>query len=683
MGAIEIEKLFREAVIAHKEQNLDRAAGLYEEILTALPNHAGALANLGRIARARKDNKAALALYERAAEASDAPPEVHYNLGNVYLDIDNAKAAHAAYHRAIDKFPNFARAHEKLSHIEEQLEHLETAATHAEKSAQLSKNDARLFFRAAHLCERAGKIDKAVDLYRKAVSLKADYDEAATHLAQLLFRQAKGDEAVRLLQDILARDERNPTALQNLGFVYRSTGHYAKALDVFNRARKEAPERDILRVEAANCLVNLARAGEGRALLESMLETPQGRRVGASSYLMSLLYDANAKPAFIRNEHVRLTRDWKTGQCDESGTTTKQNRRLRVGYLTADFFGNHPVAQFIAPVISAHADPAYGIQSIAYDAKPRLDATASTMSSLCEVRSISALSDASAAALIEEDGLDLLIDLSGHTSGRRLPILGLRPAPVQACFIGYPSTTGFSGVDYLISDEMLIPHNVEKYYSEKIARLPNSFLCFQPPAGMPAPDRKQQDGVVFGSLNHLPKMNPAVFDAWADILIESPSSKLIMQCAAFAEPDTVAAIRRQFEKRKINPARLTLSGPQAFTQAMERYNEIDIALDPFPYNGGTTTCHALWMGTPVVTLAGDYFCGRMGASILTAASRPQWIAEAKTEYAEIAVELASDRDRLCETQQALKAEIASTPLCDKHCYAQSLVDLYREMTADA
>ena len=509
-----------------------------------------------------------------------------------------------------------------------------------------SVNDQRLFFRAGRLYERLGGIDDAIGLYRKALAIDAEFDDAATRLAQLLFRRAKGDEAVALLDGVLKRNPQDPTALQNLGLVFRSTGHYAKALNAFQSSHKLAPEREILRVEVANCLINLGRAREGGALLKGMLETPQGRRVGASGYLMALLYDPTLKPSFICEEHLRLTADWpslgrKNVRRKHGQRKSGRRRALRVGYLTADFFGNHPVAQFIAPLIKAHADEKYGIHTIAYDAHPRHDATASTMSSLCDVRNLSGLDDEAAAELIKKDDLDLLVDLSGHTSGRRLPMLGLRLAPAQACFIGYPSTTGFADVDYLIADEKVVPAGHDDLYSEKIARLPESFLCFRPPPKMPTPNKKHKDEIVFGSLNQLPKINAALLDVWAEIMEQTPKSRLLMQCAAFAEAETVTAIKSRMENSGIDAARLRLLGPQSFMQAMARYDEIDIALDPFPYNGGTTTCHALWMGTPVITLAGKYFCGRMGVSILAATKRADWIASDPTEYIEKAVTLAS------------------------------------------
>jgi predicted O-linked N-acetylglucosamine transferase (SPINDLY family) len=316
-----------------------------------------------------------------------------------------------------------------------------------------------------------------------------------------LFARGDGDGAAALLHEAVRRAPNDPDALSNLGFLYRSTGHYVKALSVYERAAA-LDEADIIRVEIANCLVNLRRFGQARAAFDRLLATPQGRRAAASSYLMALLYDPEAAPRFIADEHQRLTAAWRAdppspacgrGAGGEGASSEKISRApLRVGYLTADFFGDHPVAQFLAPLIERHA--ARGdIVSIAYDARPKKDGTAARMGKLVAVKAIDTLDDDAAAALIRADDLDLLVDLSGHTSGRRLAILGRRPAPVQACFIGYPSTTGYAAVDYLIGDGVLFPAGAESLYTERLARLPHAFLAFAPPPSMPAsnPARKE------------------------------------------------------------------------------------------------------------------------------------------------------------------------------------------------
>ncbi|MFZ5618281.1 MAG: hypothetical protein ACOZAA_13280, partial [Pseudomonadota bacterium] len=454
-------------------------------------------------------------------------------------------------------------------------------------------------------------------------------------------------------------------------------GHYRKSLAAYEAAAKLS-DAAIIPVEIANCLVNIGKPIDARNALSKLLATPQGRRAAASSYLMSLLYDPDLAPGFIRNEHRRLTDEWP---CRNARPAKRCLRAaLRVGYLTGDFFGQHPVAQFLSPLVERHQRPEFAIESIAYDAKPRLDATAGRMGALIETKSIEGLSDESAADLIRKDEIDLLVDLSGHTSGRRLPLLGLGAAPATACFIGYPSTTGFQGVDWLIGDPAIFPQGAEEFYTEKLARLPHSFLAFASPPGMPAPVARRKEGpIVFGSLNHFPKMNARVIDVWARILSKTPNSQLLIQCAAFAEPQSAAEAAVLFASKGVESGRLRFEPPQNFAEAMRRYLEIDIALDPFPYNGGTTSAHALYMGVPVVALEGRYFCGRMGASLLAAANRPQWLASDEDAYISIAADLAARIEAGENVRGTLIESNLSAPLFDVDSYARHVAALYREI----
>lgn len=493
-----------------------------------------------------------------------------------------------------------------------------------------------------------------------------------------LFSAGDGDGAAALLHRAVQLAPDNPDALANLGFLYRSTGHYRKALAAYQRAAT-LDDAELIRVEIANCLVNLCRFDDARAAFDRLLATPQGRRAASSSYLMAMLYDPAAAPEAIAGEHRRLTANWR---CDAPGLRARSaGRPLRVGYLTADFFGDHPVAQFLAPLVERHAASG-AVASIAYDARPKRDGTAARMSAVVPVRAIDTLDDDAAAMLIRGDDIDLLVDLSGHTSGRRLAILGRRPAPASACFIGYPSTTGYKGVDWLIGDSVLFPDGADASYTERLARLPHAFLAFSAPPPMPAPQVARAPGpVVFGSLNHLPKLNDGVIALWAEVLKAAPASRLVLQCAAFAEPETREETAARFVAKEIDSSRLTLEGPQPFAEAMKRYAAIDIALDPFPYNGGTTTAHALHQGVPVVTLCGEYFRGRMGASLLTAADKAEWIASTPERYVEIAADLARRISGGEPVREDLLRSNSAAPLFDVDRWADDVASLYREMTA--
>ncbi|MEZ5895183.1 MAG: tetratricopeptide repeat protein [Parvularculaceae bacterium] len=621
------EDLFSVGVDHHHAGRLNEAEKFYLAVLKVDPGHVGALSNLGRIARARGDVAGALRYYRAACSGEAAPAEVFFNLANTLRDTGDAAGAIREYERALRMNPSLAPAR------------------------------------------------SALEKFRPG----GQTSEERTRLAERKLNEGDGDAAVALLRQIVQENPEDATALQNLGYLFRSTGHYRAALNCYDKASRLSDDL-MIRVEMANCMVNIGAFDRARGELEKLIVTPQGRRAATSSYLMSLLYDPAVSARFICDEHVRLTKEWTSRDAPEYAHNA--NDRLRVGYLTADFFGSHPVSQFLAPVLRAHADPAFGVDSFAYIAKPRADDTARRMSALVAERMIDAMNDEAAAQLIRSDNLDLLVDLSGHTSGRRLSLLGLRPAPVQACFIGYPSTTGFGAVDWLIGDWRLFPDGAEQFYPEKLARLPDAFLAFEPPPAMPAPPPTRAEGpVTFGSLNHLPKLNADVVRVWAEILNGAPGSRLFLQCAAFAESETCEDVRRSFGAHGIAKERLTLSPPQPFHEAMKRYNEIDIALDPFPYNGGTTTAHALWMGVPVISLTGDYFCRRMGESLLHAAGGQAHITKDESDYVRVAVDLAADIEGGRDVRGARLAANRAAPLFDTAKYARDLAAIYKQLVS--
>ena len=683
------ESAFDRALQAHLAGDLAAAKTGYEATLKADPQHAGALANLGRIARAGGDHLAALSLYRRAAEAPGAPAEVFFNLGSAAADLGRTDDALAALEEAVSRAPGLAPALAKLGGLLFDLGRFEDAAARAEAAHAAAPGRADVAELWARVSERRGDAAAAEAAYRRSLAaLRAQGRGAAPalrrvriRLAQCLLSRGDGDGAVALAEEV-ARDAPNDAAAaHNLGYAYRSAGHYAKAAQQFTAALRLAPQSIDTALELANCLVNTGAHDAAEQIFTKVLETEAGRKAATGAYLMSRLYRSEISPITVRSEHERLTAAWPSAPRPDA--RYRGAGRLKVGYLTADIWGAHPVAQFLAPILERHG--AHDVESVVYLNRPTLDATVERFRGRAAFRMIQGLSDDDAAALISGDELDLLVDLSGHTSANRLRVLGRRPAPRQACFIGYPGTTGFRPVDFLIADARLIPPQSEHLYSERIARLPHSFLCFTPPPGMPTPEPVAAAGgpVTFGSLSHLPKLGPETVRLWARVLRAVPGARLLLKCAAFAEDPPRNALAAAFAAEGVAPERLSLEGPSPFAEAMARYNAIDIALDPVPYNGGTTSCHALWMGRPLVSLEGAQFCGRMGASVLHAAGRAEWLAADEDAYVRTAAALAETRAAAAAASRALLADAPNSPLCDADAYAADVAALFRRIASDA
>jgi predicted O-linked N-acetylglucosamine transferase (SPINDLY family) len=296
-------------------------------------------------------------------------------------------------------------------------------------------------------------------------------------------------------------------------------------------------------------------------------------------------------------------------------------------------------------------------------------------------RTISSMSDEAVANHIEADGIDLLIDLSGHTSGSRLPLFAYRPAPVQASWCGYFDTTGMSTIDYVIGNHLLIPEHDDQYYTEQIVRLDGAYACYTPQTDLPvAPTPALEAGhVTFGCFNRIAKVTPAVVALWSRVLAAVPDSRLCLKDKSFVDDGVRSRYIRQFAEHGIADDRLLFAGASSHAQYFADYAAIDIALDPFPFNGGATTVEALWMGVPVVTLTGDRFAGRMGLAHLSAAGLDELIAASPDEYVMIASHLAHNVERLARLRTGLREQVQASALCDGPRFARSAEAAFRQM----
>jgi predicted O-linked N-acetylglucosamine transferase (SPINDLY family) len=356
--------------------------------------------------------------------------------------------------------------------------------------------------------------------------------------------------------------------------------------------------------------------------------------------------------------------------------------RLRVGYVSPDF-RQHSVAHFIEPVLAAHDRErfevfCYANNTVSDDTTRRLKAL------VPQWRLIHGRDDAEVAQLIRADGIDILVDLAGHTAKNRLPLFGLKPAPVQVTWLGYPNTTGMTTMDFRITDRFADPPGEsDSLHTERLYRMPECFLCFLPPA--PSPDvgplpALHRGFVTFASFNNFAKITPQVIAAWARLLQRVPGSRLAMKNISMDAAHVREHLRTALARAGIEAARLELLSPSATPmEHLERYNAVDIGLDPFPYNGTTTTCDALWMGVPVVALEGRSHVGRVGVSLLNNAGLAQLVARDGDDYVEIAARLAGDLPRLASLRGALRERLRASPLMDAPRFTRHLEAAYADM----
>ncbi|MDB5876203.1 MAG: repeat-containing protein, partial [Ramlibacter sp.] len=349
------------------------------------------------------------------------------------------------------------------------------------------------------------------------------------------------------------------------------------------------------------------------------------------------------------------------------------DRRLRVGYVSPNF-SRHSVGYFIEPVIASHDRTAYEIHCY-YTNREADDTTARIEASAERWRHVHGMSDDALARLIAEDRIDVLVDLAGHTSLGRLPVFARKPAPVQLTWLGYPDTTGVSAIDYRVTDRTADPAGAEARHTERLLRIPGVFLCYQPPFDAPAVTLRETapEDVVFCSFNLLEKVNAPTIGMWARILRELPGSRLLMKAELLRHDPTAQRVRESFAAHGIDESRIELvTWVEDRAAHLDLYGRADIALDTFPYNGTTTTCEAMWMGVPVVTLAGEAHMSRVGATLLTAAGLGDLVAQSPEAYVDAAVRLSRDPERRRALRSSLRTRLRASPLLDHAGFTRKL-----------
>ncbi len=503
-------------------------------------------------------------------------------------------------------------------------------------------------FMRAQALVKLGLMDDALAAYRALCQGFPLFAAGHAAFGTLLLTRGRWDEAVEALREASRLDPQSAVILNNLGNALKEVGEMRAATDAFDAARVRAPDF----VEACQS------------------------RLGCMHYLPEATPDAIFAAA---REYNRLFAAPLAIAPAPHANVPQPERPLRIGYMSGDFH-RHPVGYFIEPVIEHHDRSLYSVACYstlgqADDLTKRIAAHADTW------QVVEHLDDAALAAAIRADGIDILVDLSGHTRGSRLLAFARRPAPVQATWFGFLDTTGLDAIDYIIVDPLLLPPAGSRHrLSEAPLVLPRSFLCYRPPEYAPevTPLPALRGGALrFGCFNNLAKLNEAVISLWAKVLDAVPGAILELQTYSLSRQRSRDWVIERFSAHGIAPARLDLRGGASHRELLAAYGEIDVALDPFPYTGGLTTLEALWMGIPVVTLAGDTLLARMGVTCVGNAGLGEFVAATPDEYVEIARRCARDLPRLAQLRVQMRGRLLQTTLFDGAAFTRDLELGYR------
>jgi predicted O-linked N-acetylglucosamine transferase (SPINDLY family) len=610
--------------------------------------------------------------------------EAWCQLALVYGKMGMVSEAENAARRAIQIQPDMADAHVLIGNALCSMSRFDEAIGHYQQALARKPDLLEANFKLGNALTMRGRPGEAVSFYRRALEIDPKFLEGYNRLGIALLKLKAYHEAIAVYEKILSIYDKSPGIYANMANVYAAMGHLCKAEESLKRAAKLNPN-----IPNVHCNLGVVLNSEGKTeeALESFrqaLALDPAFAKAHSNILLCLNYLQNRSPESVYKEHLQWAKSYEN---QDSVFPAHENdpdpgKRLHIGYVSPDICA-HSVAYFLGNILANH-DPACA-EIYCYADVSAPDTVTSHLRALSQHwRDTCGLSNASVAGLIREDRIDILVDLAGHTANNRLTLFATKPAPVQVTYLGYPNTTGLRNMDYRITDSWADPPGMtERYHSETLVRLPGGFLCYQPPSGMPtiSPLPARQNGyITFASFNNLSKVTTVVIDLWAELLRTIPRARLLLKNKSLNDPATRERYAALLKDRDIQPERIELLGSQpSLTEHLAIYNRVDIGLDTFPYNGTTTTCESLWMGVPVITLAGQVHASRVGLSLLSQAGLGEFIASEPARYIAIARELSADLDRLEKLRATLRQLMEGTSLCDGKRFTQNLEQAYRQM----
>ena len=638
------------AMALHREGQHAAAEDIYRQLLAAFPDATDILHLLGlvEIDGGRADE--GFAKMREAIRLSPGIPHYHANLGARLLDRRSPEEAAACLREAIRLQPDMP--------------------TH--------------YFNLGNACLQLRRASDAVEAYRQALRLQPDYPDSELQLGIALHTDGRRSEAMDWYRGVLARRPAHLAVATNLGAMLQEDCDLDGAADCFRQAIQAQPDHPVPLNNLAVIHKELGEAGEAVRRLKQCVELDPASASMHSNLILIMHYDPATTAADLRAEHVRWNERFVPKQLTPHTNKAEPRRRLRVGFVSADF-RDHVVGRALLPSFRRHEQGDFEIYG--YSASPADPFGRAFQEAAAGWREIGGIPPAEVAAMIRSDQIDILIDVALHTSDNRLEVFALKPAPVQASWLGYPETSGLATMDYRITDALLEPPggNLLADTAEQACLLPDCWTCYEPPAGYPEitpPPCLAGQGITFGSLNNTCKINDQVLRAWARILEAVPGSRLRLLAKQGSHRRSIV---EKLSGMGVSAERISFFDYVPLTPELSqgallhRYNEIDVALDTFPYTGMTTTLDALWMGVPVVSLVGERNLGRAGLSLLTNVGMAELAVTDVDAYVAQAVALSREPDRLARLRQELRPRMLTSPLLDAEGFTRRLEGALRDM----
>lgn len=660
------------------------AVEAYRAALRRRPDDADALNNLGVALVDLRRFPEAFTQLEQALRLVPDSADVHANLGNAYCGVKDWDQAVRCYQEALRLRPNSIEARHALGNVLTIQGDLVGAAAAYLDVLRLKPDHVETLIQYSRVLQAQGQINAALEHYERALRATPESALAHYHRANVLILKRMLHEAIAGFQEALRLRPDFPEAYANLAILLNETSRPDEALETCRRAMECGAECDKLPGIMANSLLLVGRGEEAIEYYRKSIALLSDQSDERSNLLYALNFIPDYDPSVLLEEHLQWAREYAeplTAQAPPHDNDRKTRRRLRIGYVSPDF-RNNAVNYFVEPLLASHDHKrfevfCYSTTLVPDETTARLQATAD------QWRDVRHQTDEQIAALVREDKIDILVDLSGHMGRRRLLVFARQPAPIQVTYLGYQNTTGMTAMDYRITDAWADPPGLtDRFYTEKLVRLPRAFFCYQPFDAPPiAPLPALESGTVtFGSFNNFAKVTPRVIDAWLEILKRVPRSRLLI--LAFRGGSLERRLGELAQQRGISPERVELHDKRPRQEYLRLIQQADIALDPFPFNGHTTICDSIWMGVPVVMLQGQTYASRFGGSVLANLGLEKWIADSVDEYVDLAVKSAGDLPRLSKLRNQLRPRMADSALLDFPGFARNLEKAYRQMWLD-
>jgi predicted O-linked N-acetylglucosamine transferase (SPINDLY family) len=679
------------AIALHRSGRNREADEIYRQILAKQPDNPVALHGLGILLHTSGASAAGLEYVQRAIARKPTEADYRNSQGVILSAMGHPAQAIESFERAIALRPAYPVALQNLANTLSMLGRWQQAVGVSQRLVQLAPRSPDAHCTLAGALLNCGRLDEATAACQKALSITPNNAQAWSNMGNIYSLRGMIDDAIAAYRKAVAAQPNYAGALSNLANALEQRGMIAEAAEAIQQAVRCDPNLADAQNNYGNILKDLAQLDEScEAYRRAIALSPQ-RSLFYSNLVYAMWFMQQCNPAEVLAESqawARKLADPLTATSTPHLNDRSPDRKIRIGYVSNDF-RQHPVGRLVFSMLVCRDRSQFDV--VLFSGVPRPDSiTQAIYQNANRVHATNGMTDQDLAQLVRREQIDILVDLTLHMAGTRMQMFAYKPAPVQITYLAYCATSGMRAMDYCISDPNLDPippgkeptpenPGVESpVHSEKVLHLRQCYWCYAAPGEAPPANSLpalQNGFITFGSLNSFTKLNPGVINVWCQLLRQLPTSRLLMVVPG--GPPRRTEVTAQFAAQGIDASRLTMVDIVSVPAYFGYYLNVDIALDPFPYNGGTTTMDSLYMGVPLITLAGRWATARAGVTILKNFGRPDWIAETPEQYIQIGVTLASDINQLAQLRRELRTQMTKSPLMDARRFTADFEHVYR------